>query len=111
MMTKALAVALIAVCALTASLYATAAPAKQGPTNAQLAAQIASLRTQVRILKADVSWLSGRAKSTESLIDCNLRPLWMFQLTTFSALAALYRDDPLPLNLVQAFQPKRPDCG
>ena len=110
-MTKFLAVALVAVCALTASLYATAAPTKQGPTNVQLAAQIASLRTQVRILKADVSWLSGRAKSTESLIDCNLRPLWMFQLTTFSALAALYRDDPLPLNLVQAFQPKRPDCG
>jgi len=100
MMTKALAVALIAVCALTASLYATAAPAKQGPTNAQLAAQIASLRTQVKTLKADVTWLSAGVKSLD---NCQLRTLWISYQSLYLSVAS---------GQTLLGQPtKRPDCA
>jgi len=57
-MTKFLAVALVAVCALTASLYATAAPTTPAPTNGQLSAQIKSL-------KAKVYNLTWRMRATE----------------------------------------------
>ena len=106
-----LVVLLIAVFALGGALYATAAPNANAPSNAQLAAQIASLRSQVGILKSDVKWLSGYAKSLHDFTTCQVTPLWMSEQSTFSALAALYRGDPLPLRLVQAFEPKRPDCG
>lgn len=108
---KWIAVLAIVACTLMASLYATAAPGTRGPSNRQLAAQIASLRSQVGILKSDVKWLSGYARSLRDFTNCQVTPLWMSEQATYSALAALYRDDPLPLRLVQAFQPKRPDCG
>ena len=99
-MTKLLAVALIAVCALTASMYATAAPQKQGPTNTQLAAQIASLRTQVTTLKADVSWLAG---SVKLLDNCQLRTLWLSYQFLYLSVAS---------GQTMLGQPtKRPDCA
>jgi hypothetical protein len=109
-MTKFLVVALIAVCALTASLYATAAPKKQGPTNAQLAAQIASLRSQVKTMKADVSWLAGGIKTLDA---CQMRQLWTYEQLTFSLVGQLYFDSPkvLTREMFSGYAPKRPDCG
>ena len=112
-MTKFLAVALVAVCALTASLYATAAPTRQGPTNVQLAAQIASLRTQVRILKADVSSLSGTVRSLYNCTDTQLGTLWQSEQTVFGFVALLYGDNhPLRPEMVAAAAPKlrTPQC-
>jgi hypothetical protein len=106
-----LAVLLIAVFALGGALYATAAPG--GPSNAQLAAQIVSLRNQVKILKADVSWLGGYAKSVQARQTCELDRLWMYATTDFTFVASLYRDGDKAFRpeYVASFVPKRPDCG
>jgi hypothetical protein len=100
-----IAVVAVAACALVASLYATAAPEKRGPTNALLSAQIASLRTQVRTLKADVSFLTGRIRSLD---DCQLRQLWLNQTVVYFDIAELYYTGSLSLPPQQP--PKRPDC-
>ena len=82
-MTKFLAVALIAVCALTASLYATAAPTKQGPTNAQLAAQVRALKADVKSLTAYVDKVNYKVHTVDS---CELQALWLYQARVWQYL-------------------------
>ena len=102
-------VLLIAVFALGGALYAAAAPQKRGPTNTQLAAQITSLRNQVTVLKADVSYLSGRVKSLD---DCQLGSLWRSAQATFGFVYDLYSEHRgWPLESLALFYPKRPECS
>jgi hypothetical protein len=98
---KWIAVLAIVACTLMASLYATAAPVTRAPTNHELAAQIASLRTQVRVLKADVTWLSSGVKSLD---NCQLRTLWISYQFLYLSVASG--------QTTMLGQPtKRPDCA
>ena len=99
-MTKFLVVALVAVCALTASLYATAAPTKQGPTNVQLAAQVRDLKERVRTLEADGTYLFAAVKQINA---CQVNHWRQVDLPVWFAIRTDNAD-------ILSSQPQEPAC-